>query len=64
MNKSGYRLLYRFPFVSVSWTFGPLLPHLVRLVESGRILPGRAIDLGCGVGVEAVYLMTRRNEKL
>ncbi len=51
-----YELLYRIPFVPISWIFGPLLPDLVNLVESGRIPPGRAIDLGCGVGLEAIYL--------
>ena len=56
MNKLVYELLYRFPFVPISWIFDPLFPDLVELVESGRIAPGRAIDLGCGVGVEAIYL--------
>jgi cyclopropane fatty-acyl-phospholipid synthase-like methyltransferase len=56
MNKLVYEFLYRFPFVPISWIFGPLFPDLVRLVESGRIAPGRAIDLGCGVGIEAIYL--------
>lgn len=40
----------------IAWIFGSILPDLVELVESGRIAPGRAIDLGCGVGVEAIYL--------
>jgi cyclopropane fatty-acyl-phospholipid synthase-like methyltransferase len=56
MSKLVYEFLYRFPFVPISWIMGPLFPDLVRLVESGRIAPGRAIDLGCGVGVEAIYL--------
>jgi cyclopropane fatty-acyl-phospholipid synthase-like methyltransferase len=56
MNKLVHELLYRTPFIAVSWIFGPLFPDLVKLVENGRIAPGRAIDLGCGVGVEAVYL--------
>lgn len=54
MNKWLYELLYRLRFGS--WIFGPLLPDLVELVENGRIPPGRAIDLGCGVGVEVIYL--------
>ncbi|MFQ5943830.1 MAG: class I SAM-dependent methyltransferase [Anaerolineales bacterium] len=56
MNKWVYELMYRLPFVPGTWIFGPLLPELVELVESGRIAPGRAIDLGCGVGIEAIYL--------
>lgn len=51
-----YELLYRIPFVPIEWIFGPLVPALVELVENGRVPPGRAIDLGCGVGVEAIYL--------
>jgi cyclopropane fatty-acyl-phospholipid synthase-like methyltransferase len=39
----------------ISWVFGSH-PELSELVESGRITPGRAIDLGCGVGNEAIYL--------
>jgi cyclopropane fatty-acyl-phospholipid synthase-like methyltransferase len=54
MKKWLYELFYRLRFGS--WIFGPLLPELVELVESGRIAPGRAIDLGCGVGAEAIYL--------
>ncbi|GAA3856477.1 class I SAM-dependent methyltransferase [Streptomyces sedi] len=30
--------------------------HLARYVESGRLTPGRALDLGCGPGRNAVYL--------
>ena len=56
MQKWLYELIYRVPFVPVSWIFGTLDPVLVELVEGGRIAPGRAIDLGCGAGVEAIYL--------
>lgn len=41
--------------VPKSWVFSSY-PELAELVESGRIAPGRAIDLGCGVGSEAIYL--------
>jgi cyclopropane fatty-acyl-phospholipid synthase-like methyltransferase len=30
--------------------------ELVQLVESGELLPGRAIDLGCGEGDNAIFL--------
>ena len=49
-----YRLVRIFK-VPISWFFGSH-PELAELVESGRIPPGRAIDLGCGVGNEAIYL--------
>jgi methylase of polypeptide subunit release factors len=54
MNKWLYELFYRLRFGS--WIFGPLLSELVELVASGCSAPGRAIDLGCGVGAEAIYL--------
>ncbi len=41
--------------VPIHWVFGTH-PELAELVESRRITPGRAIDLGCGVGREAIYL--------
>lgn len=41
--------------VPVHWVFGTHA-ELSDLVESGRITPGRAIDVGCGVGREAIYL--------
>jgi SAM-dependent methyltransferase len=31
-------------------------PELVRLIESGELKRGRAIDLGCGVGENVIYL--------
>jgi cyclopropane fatty-acyl-phospholipid synthase-like methyltransferase len=49
-----YRIirLFRLP---IAWVFGTKT-DLEQLVESGRIPPGRAIDLGCGAGLEAIYL--------
>jgi cyclopropane fatty-acyl-phospholipid synthase-like methyltransferase len=41
--------------VPISWVFGSH-GELVELVESGRIPPGRAIDLGCGTGRDAIFL--------
>jgi cyclopropane fatty-acyl-phospholipid synthase-like methyltransferase len=49
-----YRIIRIFR-VPIEWVFGSH-PELAELVESGRIAPGRAIDLGCGVGNEAIYL--------
>ena len=58
MNRWIYELFYRFPLVPVSWIFGS--PHKVEmyteLIECRHIPPGRAIDLGCGEGRNAIYL--------
>lgn len=58
MNKWVYELFYRLPFVPISWIFGS--PHEIKeytqLVENGGIPVGRAIDLGCGEGSNAIYL--------
>jgi len=40
----------------IPWNIESPPEVLVRLVESGAILPCRAIDLGCGAGHYAVYL--------
>lgn len=47
-----YDLLYR---VGAPWETGPRT-ELVELVTSGRLPPGRAIDLGCGSGANALFL--------
>ena len=41
--------------IPIHWVFGSK-PEIEELVESGRITPGRAIDLGCGAGIESIYL--------
>jgi SAM-dependent methyltransferase len=38
------------------WDSGITPPEIVQLVEGGRILPGRALDVGCGTGTNVVYL--------
>jgi SAM-dependent methyltransferase len=45
----GYKL-FRMP-----WDMGPR-EELVRLVDDGEIAPGRALDLGCGTGSNAIFL--------
>ncbi|MGA7270243.1 MAG: class I SAM-dependent methyltransferase [Acidimicrobiia bacterium] len=54
-----YEWLYRVVrvfHVPIPWVFGTH-PELAQLVESGRVRQGgRAIDLGCGAGREAIYL--------
>lgn len=51
--KTFYDLWYRFG--TPPWV-GPARSELVGLVESGDLLPGRAIDLGCGEGDNAIFL--------
>ena len=43
--KTVYEAWYRFG--DPPWVGGPR-SELVELVESGRLMPGRALDLGCG----------------
>lgn len=38
------------------WDTGVPSRELVRLVESRTVAPGRALELGCGTGTNAVYL--------
>ena len=58
MKKWIYELFYSLPFIPISWIFGS--PHEMReytnLFESGQIPLGRAIDIGCGEGSNAIYL--------
>jgi cyclopropane fatty-acyl-phospholipid synthase-like methyltransferase len=51
--KTFYNILYR--YFRAPWDIGPRR-ELVELVESGRIRPGRAIDLGSGTASNAIYL--------
>lgn len=51
-GRRAYDLMYR---VGAPWESGPRA-ELVELVTTGRIRPGRAIDLGCGSGANAVFL--------
>ena len=53
LAKLFYELGYR--FFRMPWETGPR-KELVELVESGRIVPCRAIDLGCGTGSNAIFL--------
>lgn len=48
-----YDAWYRFG--SPPWV-GATRTELVELVEDGTLRPGRAIDLGCGVGDNAIFL--------
>jgi SAM-dependent methyltransferase len=48
-----YEVVYR--YFRAPWELGAR-EELVSVVESGRIEPCRAIDLGCGTGANAIYL--------
>ncbi len=51
----GYRLLYRLGFTP--WDNNIVPTELSELVEGSEALPpGRALDLGCGTGTQAIYL--------
>ncbi|WP_394834400.1 TPMT family class I SAM-dependent methyltransferase [Pendulispora rubella] len=41
------------------WDIGQPDPRLVEFVESGAVVPGRALDVGCGTGTDAVWLAER-----
>jgi 2-polyprenyl-3-methyl-5-hydroxy-6-metoxy-1,4-benzoquinol methylase len=50
-----YRILYRIGFAP--WDTGEVPVELTAVVEDG--LPaGRALDIGCGTGTQAVYMAT------
>ncbi len=50
-----YRVAYLFGFKP--WDSGVSPPELVQLVEGEHALPpGKALDLGCGTGTNAIYL--------
>jgi cyclopropane fatty-acyl-phospholipid synthase-like methyltransferase len=38
------------------WDTGITPPEVVELIEGGQIAPGRALDIGCGTGTNAIYL--------
>jgi SAM-dependent methyltransferase len=50
-----YEMMYRYSFVSIPCDVGPR-SALVKLVESGRVKPCRAIDLGSGTASNAIFL--------
>ena len=51
--KRFYEITYR--YFPEPWDMGPR-QELVELVESHKVQPGRAIDLGFGTGANAIYL--------
>jgi SAM-dependent methyltransferase len=50
-----YRIMYRVGFTP--WDTGQVPPELTGVIEGPGALPvGRALDMGCGTGTQAVYL--------
>ena len=49
-----WELLYLFK--RTPWDTGLTPPEIVAMVESGKVPIGRALDLGCGTGTNAIYL--------
>jgi SAM-dependent methyltransferase len=43
-------------FKKTPWDTGITPPEIVAQIESGRVPIGRALDLGCGTGTNAIYL--------
>ena len=39
------------------WDTGVTPPEVIRLVQSGELTPGCAVDLGCGTGLNAIFLI-------
>ena len=46
------------------WDTGAPDEHLMALVESGRVAPGRGLEIGCGTGTNALWLAARGFEVL
>ncbi len=54
-----WRNLLRFNLMYLGrppWDTGITPPEVVEVIESGMVPAGRAIDLGCGTGTNAIYL--------
>ena len=53
------RIYKTMPLEKIPWNSETPPEALVELVESGKVKPGKAIDLGCGAGNYTVYLVGR-----
>ncbi len=50
---------YKRPLAELPWELGKPRPRLVKLIESGAIKPGKALDICCGAGTNTVYLASK-----
>lgn len=46
----------RYLLGNAPWDTGITPPEITHLIEEERLPPGRALDLGCGTGTNAIYL--------
>lgn len=56
------RLQWDLPYqtgVETVWDTGHASTELKRMVESGQIKPCRTVEIGCGIGSDAIYLASR-----
>src|SRR5947208_2787916 len=54
MNRIIYRLMYR--LTHPGWDTGITPPELTEAFSGGDMLPGPALDLGCGTGTNVIYM--------
>ena len=47
------------PLNKIPWNYETPPDSLIELVESGKIIPCRTIDLGCGIGNYTIYIATK-----
>ncbi len=47
------------PLTSIPWIFETPPRALIELVDNGKVKPCKTIDLGCGTGNNALYLVSR-----
>ncbi len=50
------RIYHRYQPESLPWELGKPRRVLVELVDSGRVAPGKALDLCCGAGTNPIYM--------
>ncbi|MBN1310444.1 MAG: class I SAM-dependent methyltransferase [Anaerolineae bacterium] len=52
------RLYFRISYLlgRTPWDTGITPPEITHLIEEEKLPPGRALDLGCGTGTNAIYL--------
>ena len=56
MNWLKYFFEFQYRFSKPRWDTDVTPPEVVETIERGNIKAGRALDLGCGTGTNAIYL--------